>query len=203
MDRKVKKFTSNKTDVGWHTRSNKQILLYLKIERKDKEIRRNVGDVWYDDEGVKYEQKKGYVVRHGKLEDIRTELREFKNCNKEVCECTYPTRLDLKFKGMVGKCSNCVFEEETQMKIDGKYDNYETQKVYDNAQAWLKEAEQEKELIKQTYTEQLQFVNQNGKTEDWEGMPSVEELITRIDDEFEKFKKEFLLDLEKKLEKNP
>lgn len=185
------------------THAKQTNIIIPKAERKDKEIRRNVGDVWYDDEGVKYEQKKGYVVRHGKLEDIRTELREFKNCNKEVCECTYPTRLDLKFKGMVGKCSNCVFEEETQMKIDGKYDNYETQKVYDNAQAWLKEAEQEKELIKQTYTEQLQFVNQNGKTEDWEGMPSVEELITRIDDEFEKFKKEFLLDLEKKLEKNP
>lgn len=171
-------------------------------ERKNIEPTRKVGDIWYDEEGVKYEQKKGYVVRHGKLDDLRKELKTFKNCPKEICSCTNPTRLDLKYKAMLDKCSNCVIEEETKMKINNEYDTYELRKVLENSKSWLREAEQEIELLKKSYSQELSFIQQSGNLEKWNGMPSLEEFSKNLDDEFMKFKTQFIEDLERKIEQN-
>lgn len=171
-------------------------------ERKKEEVQRKVGDIWYDEDGVKFEQKNGYVVKHGKLDDLRKELKVFKNCPKEACTCTNPSKLDLKFKAMVDKCADCVFVEETKLKIEKKYDEYETKKVLENGKSWLREAEREKEIIKETYIQELKFVHDSGDIEKWEGMPTKEEMLKRIDDEFLKFKEQFIDKLERKLEKN-
>lgn len=175
-------------------------LVIPKAERKALEKSRKVGDIWYDDDGNKWEQCDGYKVKHGKLDEIRKELKVFSNCPKEVCTCTNPSKLDLKFKAMQGKCSDCVFKEETQLKIQKKYDDYETKKMLENAKSWLKEAEREVELLKEQYTQELNFVQEKGKLEKWEGMPSKEEFAKNIDNEFKRFKEEYLAKLEKKLE---
>ena len=155
-------------------------------------VKREVGETWTDDIGQKWEQRKGYKVKVGKLSKLRTELREFPNCNKESgsCTCTEPGTADLKMKAIHGMCLNCVVEMEHKLKLEGKYEEYEKKKLLANAEAWLKQAEIEKEVLKSTL--KASFINEDGSIEEWaEGM-TPEELEEKLDNDFETFKKTFI-----------
>ena len=155
-------------------------------------VKREVGETWTDDKGQKWEQRKGYKVKVGKLSELRKELREFPNCNREnsSCNSTEPGTADLKMKAIHGMCLNCVIEMEHKLKLEGKYEEYERKKLLENAEAWLKQAEVEKEVLKTTL--KASFVNEDGSIEEWaEGM-SEEELVEKIDKDFETFRKNFI-----------
>ena len=102
---------------------------------------------------------------------------------------------DLKMKAIHGMCLNCVVEMEHQLKLDGKYEEYERKKMLSNAEAWLKQAELEKEVLKTTL--KASFVNEDGSIEEWgEGMTE-EVLVEKIDKDFEKFRTNFIDKLKK------
>ena len=154
--------------------------------------KREVGETWIDDKGQKWEQRKGYKVKVGKLSELRKELREFPNCNTKnsSCMCTEPGQADLKMKAIHGMCLNCVVEMEHNLKQSGKYVEYERKKMLSNAEAWLKQAELEKEVLKTTL--KASFINEDGSIEEWaEGM-SEDELVNKIDKDFEKFRTDFI-----------
>jgi len=151
--------------------------------------RKNVGETWTDDKGQKWEQRKGYKVKVGKLSKLREELKSFPNCNKETCTCIEPGQADLKMKAIHGMCLNCVVEMEHNLKLEGKYEEYEKKKLLANAEAWLKQAELEKEVLKTTL--KASFVNEDGSIEKWKGMTE-EELEEKIDKEFETFRETFI-----------
>ena len=155
-------------------------------------VKREVGETWIDDKNQKWEQRNGYKVKVGKLSKLREELKEFPNCNTKnsSCNCTNPGQADLKMKAIHGMCLNCVVEMEHQLKLDGKYDEYESKKLLQNAEAWLTQAELEKEVLKKTL--KASFINEDGSEEKWgEGMTE-EELVKKIDGGFDKFKKDFI-----------
>ena len=158
-------------------------------------IKREVGDQWTDDEGNIWEQKKGYKVKLGKLSELRKELTTFPKCQKEVCTCTNPTRNDLKMKAIHGMCLDCVVDMENNLKIEGKYKEYERQKMLDNGKAWLKQAELEKEALKVAL--KARFINEDGSFEDWDGM-SWGEMEDKIENEFRIFRENFIQKLENK-----
>jgi len=152
--------------------------------------RREVGETWTDDKGQKWEQRKGYKVKVGKLSKLREELKMFPNCNKETCTCIEPGQADLKMKAIHGMCLNCVVEMEHNLKMSGEYEEYERKKMLANAEAWLKQAELEKEVLKTTL--KASFVNEDGSIEEWaEGM-SEKELEEKIDKDFETFRENFI-----------
>ena len=161
------------------------------ISFTDKVIkRREVGETWTDDKGQKWEQRKGYKVKVGKLSELRTELRTFPNCNKETCTCTEPGQADLKMKAIHGMCLDCVTLMEYDLKQKGEYEEYERKKMLANAEAWLKQAEVEKEVLKTTL--KASFVNEDGSIEEWaEGM-SEKELEEKLDKDFETFRENFI-----------
>jgi hypothetical protein len=153
-------------------------------------VKREVGETWADDKGQKWEQRKGYKVKVGKLSKLREELKSFPNCNKETCTMTEPGTADLKMKAIHGMCLNCVIEMEHKLKLEGKYEEYERKKLLANAEAWLKQAEVEKNILKTTL--KASFVNEDGSIEEWaEGMTETE-LDEKIEKDFEKFKKDFI-----------
>lgn len=153
-------------------------------------VRREVGETWTDDKGQKWEQRKGYKVKVGKLSELREELKQFPNC-KEGCESYLdPGQADLKMKAIHGMCLNCVVEMEHELQLKGEYEEYEKKKLLSNAEAWLKQAEVEKEILKTTL--KSSFVNEDGSIEEWGGGMTEEELIQKIDDGFEKFKSNFI-----------
>ena len=158
-------------------------------------VKREVGDRWTDDDGTLWEQKKGYKVKLGKLSELRQNLNKFPNCKKEICTCTNPKRNDIKMKTIHGMCFDCVIEMEHKLKIEGKYEEYEREKILANMKSWLKGAEVEKEALKTAL--KAKFVNEDGSIEEWNEM-SWEDVEKKIDNEFRLFKENYLKKWEKK-----
>jgi len=154
--------------------------------------RREVGETWIDDKNQKWEQRNGYKVKIGKMAKLREELNSFPNCNAKnsSCNCTEPGQADLKMKAIHGMCLNCVVEMEHNLKMNGKYGEYENKKLLANAEAWLKQAELEKEVIKSTL--EASFINEDGSIEKWNEGMTKEELVEKIDNEFKTFKENFI-----------
>jgi hypothetical protein len=170
-------------------------------ETAKKSEHREIGDVWEetDSSGTVYivEQRDGFRIRKTKNSDvfqsIREELRAFPNCKKDVCTCNGIHPLDQKMRGIHGMCFDCVIEMEHEMKKDGTFDEYARNKVKENALAWLRDAERDVALLKQTYTQASQFItNTDGETESWAAKMTTEEFEETIQKEFDKFKENFL-----------
>lgn len=156
-------------------------------------VKREVGEQWTDNDGNIWEQKKGYKVKLGKLSELRNEINTFSKCPKEVCTCSTPNRNDLKMKTIHGMCFDCVVDMEHRLKLEGKYDEYVRQKKLDNAKAWLKQAELEKESVKLAL--KSRYLNEDGSFEEWDGV-SWEEIEEKIENEFQQFRENFIQKLE-------
>ncbi len=181
---------------GKHKTQTKKTVSFDKKEF----VKRNVGDVWTDDNGQQWKQKKGYKVKLGKLHKHREEMKKFPNCKKECKSCLDPGQADLKMKAIHGMCLNCVVEMEHKLKLEGKYEEYEKKKMLANAEAWLKQAEFEKDILKLSI--EAQYINEDGSIEKWGGL-NKEQVIERIESGFQKFKTEYIDKLKKELdEKN-
>ena len=92
---------------------------------------------------------------------------------------------------------------EHELKKQGKYEEYERQKMTENAKAWLRKAEQDVEMLKEAYTQASSTVmNADGQVEHWSAKMTSEEFEEKIENEFAKFKTKFLENLNKKKENN-
>lgn len=170
-------------------------------EASKKSEHHNVGDTWEetDASGVVYvvEQRDGFRIRKTKNSDvfqsIREEMRSFPNCRKDTCTCIGTHPIDQKMRSIHGMCFDCVIEMEHEMKKDGTFDEYARNKVRENALAWLRDAERDVELLKQTYTQASQFVtNAEGETESWAAKMTPEQFEETVQKQFNEFKQNFL-----------
>ena len=170
-----------------------------------KNIKHEVGDIWEETDpvsGVTYiiEQREGFRIRKTQnsevLQTIREELRAFPNCRKEICTCSGQHPLDKKMRGLHGMCFDCVIEMEHELKKSGNYDEYEQNKIRENALAWLADAERDMQLLKQVYTQTSEFIqNSDGSVESWSAKMSEEDFEEKIQTQFDKFKQNFLAKL--------
>ena len=161
-----------------------------------------IGDIWDEKDpitGLIYtvEQKDGFRIKKSKLSDvfqeIRNEMRVFSKCPKETCTCITPNRADEKMRKIHNMCLDCVIDMEHELKTNGKYAEYEQDKMNANALAWLAAAEKDVEMLKQAYTEAMSFVsNSEGQTETWAAKMTPEEFEETVQSNFEKFKQNFL-----------
>jgi hypothetical protein len=158
-------------------------------------VKREVGEKWTDDDGVFWEQRKGYKVKLGKLSKLRDELAKFPNCKKGCESYLNPNRNDMKMRAIHGMCFDCVIEMEHEHKVNGTYKEYEREKIYANMKSWLKGAEIEKDALKTAL--KAKFVNEDGSIEEWNEM-SWEDVEEKIDNEFRLFKENYLKKWEKK-----
>jgi ElaB/YqjD/DUF883 family membrane-anchored ribosome-binding protein len=157
-----------------------------------------VGDVWVETHPItgvsyKWEQKDGYRVKvllnlDENVQDIRNYLRTFQNCPKDVCTCINPSNLDKKFKGLVGKCHECVLTLETQLKIKGEFNEYALEKIKNNAKVFLKQTDDEVEQLKREISQPINFIEgADGRTETWTN-ENPQYLIDQIDNQYSEFK---------------
>ena len=166
-----------------------------------KSLRHEVGDIWEetDANGNVYivEQKEGFRIKKTKnsdlFQEVRDELRAFPNCQKQTCTCYQANQLDEKMRKIHGMCFDCVIEMEHKLKKDGTFDEYAHNKIRENALAWLRDAEQDVAMLKQTYTQAAKFVlNGNGETESYAARMTPQEFEEKIENSFAEFKKQFL-----------
>lgn len=164
----------------------------------EEKISRKVGDKWTDSDGNEWEQKEGYSIKLGKewQQELHNYLNTFPNCRKEVCTCNMPKKVDEKMRMIHGMCLDCVTEMEHKIRLEGKWDEYEKTKMRENAISWLDEAEKDKNLIAEELSK-LEFTNQFGDVEKWDTNKTKDELLNKIEEEFRKFREDFIQKLEK------
>jgi len=158
---------------------------------------RKIGDRWFDEDGNEWEQKNGYKIKLGKVwqQELHDYLKSFPNCRKETCTCSMPKRMDEKMRRIHGMCFDCVIDMEHKIRLEGKWDEYERQKVKENAIAWLTEAERDKNLIAEELSK-MDFANEFGDSEKWNVPFTKEELLEKIENEFKEFRENFIKKLE-------
>jgi succinylglutamate desuccinylase len=87
---------------------------------------------------------------------------------------------------------------EHELKKEGKFEEYEQSKIRENKLAWLAAAERDVAMLKQAYTQASNFVtNSEGQKETWTARMTPEEFDETIQKQFDKFKQEFLNNLDK------
>lgn len=160
--------------------------------------KREVGDKWVDENGVEWEQKEGYRINTTKvLDEIKGYImpKTCPSCNKEMKR----TKANTKMWNVHKMCLDCVVEMEHRLRLEGKYEEYEKQKVRANVEAWIREAETEVNDIVNEMTKDLSFANSDGTLEKWDNpIKDKEEFRKKVFEEFEQFKKDLLTKVEQK-----
>jgi hypothetical protein len=200
MDIKIESLEDvKKLLAGEHDSQNKVTVGYTE-EDKEKNISRTIGDRWFDENGNEWEQRNGYKIKLGKewQQELHEYLTSFPNCPKENCTCGMPKRLDEKMRRIHGMCFDCVIDMEHKIRLAGKWDEYEKTKVKENALAWLKEAERDKDMIANELS-RLEFTNDFGDNEKWTTPFDKKDMLEKIEKEFADFRKNFIEKLEKDL----
>jgi hypothetical protein len=139
--------------------------------------KREVGEIWneYDAEGnVTYiwEQKEGYRVKRSanyiNVRDIIDNLYTFNSCS-ESCQKRQTkeyNRLDYKYQKIYSMCTECAIEFETNLKVEGRWEDFQRSKMLNNAIDFFKDADHEiKEAAERL--NKVEFVNEVGGVEKW------------------------------------
>ena len=203
MDIKIESLDDvKKLLAGEHDSQNKVTVGYTE-EDKESNVSRKIGDKWFDSDGNEWEQRNVYTIKLGKVwqQELHEYLNSFPNCPKETCTCGIPKKLDQKMKRIHGMCFDCVIDMEHKIRLEGKWDEYEKIKVKQNALAWLKEAEKDKDMIASELS-RMEFTNDFGDNEKWKTPLNKEELLGKIEKEFEEFRNNFIKKLEEDLGEN-
>lgn len=176
---------------GVHRTQTKTAVSFSETKKPEEE--RKVGDIWVDENGVEWEQRSGFRIQKGKMDEVRSLIAASRM--PSVCpKCGQPMtkRLDVKFWKLEKHCFDCQIAYEHEMRIEGKFEQYEKDRIRRNAEAWLADAEQEAIEIIKAFRDPLTFANSDGTTENWAGGKTAEEIAEQIESEFLKFKKNFL-----------
>jgi ribosomal protein L37AE/L43A len=152
-----------------------------------------VGEIWTDENGIEWEQRNGFRIQKGKLDSIRKQLSKSKmpaNCPK--CQQAMTKRLDAKFWALEKHCFDCQITYEHEMRINGTFDQYEKQRILNNAESWLTDAEAEAQELIKIIDSELTFSDTEGALEKWNVDINREEFIEKVKSDFEDFKTNFI-----------
>jgi len=179
-------FTQTKVTKGYDTET-------AAAERTKK---RTVGETWEecDKDGnivAVWTQEKGYRTKKSAydhvMSEVRAFLRSYPNC---LADCKTPeserTRLDDRFRAKFGRCADCQFRFESQMKADGTYKEWEQEQMLGNANAFFEQADKEIEMVVEQMKSGAGYMSADGKEEKWNGAPGAADQLL---DEYTEYKK--------------
>lgn len=142
------------------------------------------GDVWE-------ERGKKWTIKNG----IKQTVTRFDNIKKKIFQpITCPTCHKPMTKGHIDKymfsihqkCSDCVFDHETKLKVQGKYQEYERNIIKQGVRYHIKEMEGV--LLELLMNHGEQFVTENGEIEEWKGKGLNEQFVKDIQEYIQKLK---------------
>lgn len=123
-----------------------------------------IGEEFTESDGTKWIQKDGYKSKVGKLDDVRIDLH---TC--PVCKRFLRTRLDINMMTLTNKCFECVLKEENEMRANGTYEQYEKEKMKQNAISFYTDAKNSLISYLDDIRERtsIDFVESDGHIEKW------------------------------------
>ncbi len=129
-----------------------------------KHIDRSEGDVW-EEFGRKWTIKNGIKMSVTKLDRAKKSVFTPLLCPN----CSKPMKgeHDKKMFFIHNQCLDCVIKYETQLKIDGKYQEYEDKIIKDNANFALDEFVNGFDSFLDSMSSSNGFVTEQGDIEDW------------------------------------
>lgn len=137
---------------------------------KDKYIIRKEGETWTDSSGKNWIQTSTGPQAVTRVMDI---IREEMNDKCECCgrEIRWGTKQDRKMYYRTKKCFDCLVDEETQLRIKGKFKLYETKKLLENELSYLNDIKQKlrqsKDYLESEDSKTMTWVNSTGMVEEW------------------------------------
>jgi transcription elongation factor Elf1 len=158
---------------------------FVSFNQTQKDIKREVGDVWEDSDGNIWEQRDFGKVKKSKLTDTMSEVRQYlqqiSTCKDDNCDVVGKySRADKKLISKTGYCAGCLSKRELQIKLDGLWKEYE---VYKLATNMLEEGKEVLAKLQQAYNDanqEYEYVNEDGTLEKWAMERDVEELKAEI-----------------------
>jgi hypothetical protein len=148
-------------------------------------VERKEGDVW-EERGKKWTVKNGLKQTVTRFDDIKKKIFTpitCPNCNKPMSK----GNIDKYMFSIHQKCSDCVFEYETKLKIKGEYQEYEQNMLKQGVVYHIKEMENVllELLIGQSGE---QYVTEGGDIEEWKGKSLDNQFIKDIQEYIQKLK---------------
>jgi hypothetical protein len=129
-----------------------------------KYISRSEGDVW-EEFGRKWTIKNGIKMSVTKLDRAKKLSLTPLLCPK--CDKLMKTEYDKKMFRIHSTCFDCVIKMETQLKIEGKYQEYEDKIIKANANFALDEFVNGFDSFLDSMSSNNGFVTEQGDIEDW------------------------------------
>jgi hypothetical protein len=145
---------------------------FIQVGYAPPEPTHKTGDIWTDARGDTWEQKNGYRVNVNTQADSIRDLvkRKCSVCQKDLD--LFGDKVDDRLYSKTGKCFVCLDAEEMELKMTGKYQNYENLKILRNKLSHARELQKNiLESIEYLKTDncKLQMVMSNGDIETWTG----------------------------------
>ena len=143
--------------------------------------KRKEGEEWEDSQGRKWIWKNGSKRRVPKRASIVVEQR-CKHCNMDVRWGSY---LDDRTWPKSGLCYECFTNEETRLKKLGIWDTFNKIRELKNVKSALldykNKFEEAKKWCDQNHGKPVQFLEEDGSIERWEGVPDTSKIRENIE----------------------
>jgi hypothetical protein len=142
------------------------------------------GDVW-EENNKTWTIKNGIKTSVSKLQKFKEEYNMPLSC--PICKASMKAGIDQKMWMLFKKCHACVARYETQLRLEGKYEEYSQNVIIYNKISQLKEAESQ--LFDLLNSSVNGFVNENGTIDKWDNNIDKEKIKSEILDKIIELRK--------------
>ena len=140
------------------------------------------GDVWTEG-NTQWTIKGGIKQTYTQLDGIKKLLNTPLMCPE--CNRRMRDKLDKRMYQLYKKCFGCIQSFETKLRIEGKYEEYAKDIMFNNARTFATEAgEYLEEIVKENHT----IFTESGKVEDWSGPTQNKLAIEKMKEELSELK---------------
>jgi hypothetical protein len=161
---------------------------------------RKDGEIWEDANGKKWIKKNGTKRA---INNVNTSIIESTKCRCKDCnmDIRWGNRYDEILYNKTGRCQECLAKFETQLRVKGKYEEYEQNKMLRNQ---LSQAKEFRIKVQESYNfvsshQKISFPNGDGTSDEWT-IERRENILKDLKTDLKKIDKQ-ILKIEKKLEK--
>jgi hypothetical protein len=150
--------------VFGRTDDNQNVFGYEKADETKKEV----GEIWVDENGNEWEQKEGFKINTTKLDDAREYLKKLTTCSSENCVTIQYSNADKKLIVRTGYCVTCMRKIEQSLREDGSWAFYEDYRITLNKLDFVRDTKSQLEEAFNSVTQQIQMLNEDGSFSNWQ-----------------------------------